>query len=64
MSSENERQAGGRLMALLDKLTASGVAVAVIATSSRPGALDGAVRRPGRLDMEVRLLLGPYLIMF
>ena len=40
-------------MSLLDKLNASGAAVAVIATSSRPGALDAAVRRPGRLDMEV-----------
>lgn len=53
ISSENERQAGARLMSLLDRLSASGAAVAVIGTSSRPGALDAAIRRPGRLDLEV-----------
>lgn len=53
IASESERQAGARLTALLDKLTASGAAVAVIATSSRPGALDAAIRRPGRLGLEV-----------
>ena len=53
ISSETERQAGARLMWLLDRLTASGAAVAVVATSSRPGALDAAIRRPGRLDLEV-----------
>ncbi len=53
-ASESERQVTARLMCLLDGLAGSGAAVAVLATTSRVGALDPALRRPGRLDVEVR----------
>lgn len=43
-----------RLMCLLDALSGSGAPVVVLATTSRIGALDPALRRPGRLDVEVR----------
>ena len=53
-ASESERQVTARLMCLLDGLRDSGAAVVVLATSSRAAALDPALRRPGRLDVEVR----------
>ena len=40
-------------MCLLDALSGGNAAVAVLATTSRIGALDPALRRPGRLDVEV-----------
>ena len=48
-----------RLMCLLDGLSAGrGAAVVVLATTSRVSALDPALRRPGRLDVEVRTMAG------
>jgi ATP-dependent 26S proteasome regulatory subunit len=53
-ASESERQVTARLMCLLDGLSAGGgAAVVVLATTSRAAALDPALRRPGRLDVEV-----------
>ena len=51
-----ESRVTGQLLTLLDGLNADS-GVIVIAATNRPGALDPAVRRPGRLDREVIELL-------
>lgn len=44
-----------QLLTLLDGVDPRGGRVVVIGTTTRPNALDPALRRPGRLDREVRL---------
>lgn len=51
---EVEKRVVGQLLALMDGLTARGQVVVVGATNL-PGALDPALRRPGRFDREVSL---------
>ena len=51
-SGVQESRLTGQLLMLLDGLNADS-GVVVIAATNRPGALDPAVRRPGRLDREV-----------
>lgn len=50
--SVQESRVTGQFLTLLDGLTADS-GVVVVAATNRPGALDPAVRRPGRLDREV-----------
>jgi transitional endoplasmic reticulum ATPase len=54
-TSDVERQSTALALTLLDELRRSGDAVAVLAATSRAEALDGALRRPGRLDSEICL---------
>jgi transitional endoplasmic reticulum ATPase len=54
-ASDTERQAAGLTLALLDALRASGAPVAVVAATNRVEGLDLALRRPGRLDLELSL---------
>lgn len=53
--SEAERQSTALTISLLDSLRKSGAVVAVVAATNRAGAIDAALRRPGRLDTEVAL---------
>ena len=53
--SETERQSTALTLTLFDNLRSSGAVVAVVAASNRPDAIDPALRRPGRLDTEIKL---------
>lgn len=53
--SEAERQSTALTLSLIDSLRKSGAVVAVVAATNRAGAIDAALRRPGRLDTEVAL---------
>ncbi|KAI3435528.1 hypothetical protein D9Q98_001594 [Chlorella vulgaris] len=54
-TSEHERAATARLLAAVDELRGARCRVALVGTTSRRQAVDGALRRAGRLDSEVAL---------
>src|SRR5918996_646379 len=54
MSESFEATLVSQLLSLMDGLTNLG-RVCVIATTNRPGALDPALRRPGRFDHEIEI---------
>jgi transitional endoplasmic reticulum ATPase len=54
MSESFEATLVSQLLSLMDGLNDLG-RVAVIATTNRPGALDSALRRPGRFDHEIEI---------
>jgi len=54
VTGEVERRVVAQLLALMDGLEARGDVV-VIAATNRPGALDPALRRPGRFDREIEI---------
>ncbi|PSQ13085.1 hypothetical protein BRC93_00270 [Halobacteriales archaeon QS_5_70_15] len=51
---EADSSAVGRLLSLMDGLVADS-RVAVVGTTNRPGAIDPALRRPGRFDREIEI---------
>ena len=51
--SEEENRIVAQLLTLLDGLKSRGQLV-IIGATNRPNAIDPALRRPGRLDREVR----------
>ena len=51
--NEQENRVVAQLLTLLDGLESRGKLV-VIGATNRPNAIDPALRRPGRLDREVR----------
>lgn len=51
--SEHERQSTARLLALIDEIGSDASPVALVAATCRPAALDAALRRPGRLTVEI-----------
>ncbi len=53
---EVERRVVAQLLALMDGLESRGDVI-VIAATNRPGALDPALRRPGRFDREIEIPL-------
>lgn len=57
-TSEHERQATSRLLAAVDELRASRARVALVGATNRREAVEPALRRAGRLDCEVRQLMG------
>jgi len=54
VTGEVERRVVAQLLALMDGLTGRGNVI-VIGATNRPGALDPALRRPGRFDREVEI---------
>ncbi|OYT34867.1 AAA family ATPase [Archaeoglobales archaeon ex4484_92] len=54
VTGEVERRVVAQLLALLDGLEARGQVI-VIAATNRPGAIDPALRRPGRFDREIEI---------
>jgi transitional endoplasmic reticulum ATPase len=54
VSGEVERRVVAQLLALMDGLSGRGNVI-VIGATNRPGALDPALRRPGRFDREVEI---------
>ena len=54
VSGEVERRVVAQLLALMDGLEARGNII-VIGATNRPGAIDPALRRPGRFDREVEI---------
>ncbi len=56
VQGEVERRVVAQLLALMDGLQGRGKVI-VIAATNRPEALDPALRRPGRFDREIELLV-------
>jgi transitional endoplasmic reticulum ATPase len=54
VTGEVERRVVAQLLALMDGLSGRGNVI-VIGATNRPGALDPALRRPGRFDREVEI---------
>lgn len=54
VTGEVERRVVAQLLALMDGLSGRGNVI-VIGATNRPGALDPAIRRPGRFDREVEI---------
>jgi len=54
VTGEVERRVVAQLLALMDGLTGRGNVI-VIGATNRPGALDPALRRPGRFDREIEI---------
>ena len=54
VTGEVERRVVAQLLALMDGLSGRGNVI-VIGASNRPGALDPALRRPGRFDREIEI---------
>ena len=54
VTGEVERRVVAQLLALMDGLSGRGNVI-VIGATNRPGALDPALRRPGRFDREIEL---------
>lgn len=54
-ASEQERRVAAALVCLVDKLSRAEERVVVVAATSRLDAVDLALRRPGRLDLEVEV---------
>src|SRR5512136_1785704 len=54
VTGEVERRVVAQLLALMDGLSGRGHVI-VIGATNRPGALDPALRRPGRFDREVEI---------
>jgi len=54
VTGEVERRVVAQLLALMDGLAGRGYLIAIGATN-RPGALDPALRRPGRFDREIEI---------
>jgi len=54
VSGEVERRVVAQLLALMDGLSGRGNVI-VIGATNRPGALDPALRRPGRFDREIEI---------
>jgi transitional endoplasmic reticulum ATPase len=54
VTGEVEKRVVAQLLALLDGLESRGNVI-VIAATNRPNALDPALRRPGRLDVEIEI---------
>jgi len=54
VTGEVERRVVAQLLALMDGLAARGNVI-VIGATNRPGALDPALRRPGRFDREIEI---------
>ena len=54
VTGEVERRVVAQLLALMDGLSGRGNVI-VIGATNRPGALDPALRRPGRFDREIEI---------
>ncbi|MEM4481126.1 MAG: CDC48 family AAA ATPase [Desulfurococcaceae archaeon] len=54
VTGEVERRVVAQLLALMDGLESRGNVI-VIAATNRPNAIDPALRRPGRLDIEIEI---------
>ncbi|MCK4933682.1 CDC48 family AAA ATPase, partial [Candidatus Bathyarchaeota archaeon] len=54
VTGEVERRVVAQLLALMDGLSGRGNVI-VIGATNRPGALDPAIRRPGRFDREIEI---------
>jgi len=54
VTGEVERRVVAQLLALMDGLSSRGNVI-VIGATNRPGALDPALRRPGRFDREIEI---------
>lgn len=54
VTGEVERRVVAQLLALMDGLAGRGNVI-VIGATNRPGALDPAIRRPGRFDREIEI---------
>ena len=54
VTGEVERRVVAQLLALMDGLSGRGNVI-VIGATNRPGALDQALRRPGRFDREIEI---------
>src|SRR4030066_2593579 len=54
VTGEVERRVVAQLLALMDGLSGRGNVI-VIGATNRPGALDPALRRPGRVDREIEI---------
>ena len=54
VTGEVERRVVAQLLALMDGLEARGQVI-VIGATNRPGAIDPALRRPGRFDREIEI---------
>ena len=54
MTGEVERRVVAQLLALMDGMAGRGNVI-VIGATNRPGALDPALRRPGRFDREIEI---------
>ncbi len=54
VTGEVERRVVAQLLSLMDGLEARGEVI-VIAATNRPGAIDPALRRPGRFDREIEI---------
>jgi transitional endoplasmic reticulum ATPase len=59
VSQHHDVQVLSQLLVLLDGLEARG-AVALVATSNRPEAIDPALRRPGRFDYHIEVPVPDY----
>jgi transitional endoplasmic reticulum ATPase len=54
VTGEVERRVVAQMLALMDGLSGRGNVI-VIGATNRPGALDPALRRPGRFDREIEI---------
>ena len=62
-AAAEEQQQAQLLASLLDQLQGSGAAVAVVAAAGQRSHVSGALLRPGRLGVEVRLTLSLWVWM-
>jgi AAA family ATPase len=53
--SDQERRVLSALVNIMDDINECRLAVTIVAATSRIDAIDGSLRRPGRLDMEVEI---------